>query len=71
MCVAAHSDPRIRRLTGMGMMFLVLSFVLETLKHTLRLTAVPLEFLRGVSLGICLAMEMRALLLARRLRRNG
>jgi hypothetical protein len=71
MCLTAHSDPRIRRLIGVGMIFLALSFSAETLKRTLGLAPMPADFLRGICLGICLAMEIRALLLARRLRRNG
>ena len=71
MCVAAHSDRRIRYLIGIGMIFLVLSFGVEALGHTFRSSLVPLDFVRGLFLGICLALEMQALWLVRRLRRDG
>lgn len=70
MCLAAQSDARVRHLIGIGMMFLVLSFFVETLGHTFRVHAVPLEFVRGAFVGICLGIEMRALWLTRQLRRR-
>jgi hypothetical protein len=71
MCVAAHSDPRIRYLISIGMIFLVLSLGVGALGHTFRGSLIPLDFVRGLFLGICLALEMRALWLVRRLRRVG
>ncbi|HEX4007044.1 MAG TPA: hypothetical protein VHX60_12790 [Acidobacteriaceae bacterium] len=71
MCLSAQNDNRRERwLISVGCLCLALSLASKSMNLTFGLSPSPLEFLRGVLLGLSLAMNLHVIWLRRRRNRQ-
>jgi hypothetical protein len=68
MCVLTQNDPRMRAASILGVCGLVFALGSQSLNLSFGLGPAPLHFLRGLGLGIYIAVQLRLVWLARKRR---
>lgn len=70
MCFSAQTHPAARTLLTLGMLCLAISLGSRSLGLNFGFSAGPLDFLRGLLIGLSIVFNLQAVLVARRARRN-